>query len=158
MCILCDVGVRLASSSQSQSCYRTVSDIQYTYTYSIHAHMLYLHTHYTTYRTHLLYTSTLIIYYTIHLIYYTPTSTYYVHSLYTPYSYIHIHSVRQGRTKEAVTIVRALCTSGYAATDVIQTLFKVSIATLIGVYTRIHTVFMQCLSKDILYSSGRLYI
>lgn len=39
--------------------------------------------------------------------------------------YIVLYSARQGKTFEAVSIVQGLCASGYAATDVIQTLFKV---------------------------------
>ena len=37
-----------------------------------------------------------------------------------------VELARNGKTKEAVAIVMGLCASGYAATDVIQTLFKVT--------------------------------
>jgi DNA polymerase III delta prime subunit len=35
-------------------------------------------------------------------------------------------SAAAGRTKEAVDVVVALCSSGYAPTDIIQTLFRVT--------------------------------
>mmetsp|Transcript_39820 Transcript_39820/g.40609 ORF Transcript_39820/g.40609 Transcript_39820/m.40609 type:complete len:339 (+) Transcript_39820:48-1064(+) len=37
-----------------------------------------------------------------------------------------IQSVREGKTKDAIDVISALWTSGYAATDIIQTLFRVT--------------------------------